>query len=289
MILRTSQHPPAPFGAPAPIDTGGPLRPVRGVVSARPDDGPFEHRRIAPDAALVDLIEHYWYVRWERGGLPAHTARTLPHPCVHWTFEDEQARIGGVHTRMWKRELGERGEVLGIKFRPAGFRPWFGRPLHLLRDRELPAEQVLGALARRMVEVLGAGSPLERAARLEAVLLDHRPDVPGSVREVNALVARLADDRSVLRADALAHASEATLRGLQRRLRDHVGVGPKWIIARYRLHEVLERLRLGTDDLSALAADLGFADAAHLSRDFSRIIGMCLSDYRRQWATSGPQ
>lgn len=277
MVSRSSQRPPAP------IDTGGPLRPVRGVVSARPDDGPFEHRRIAPHAALVDLIEHYWYVRWERGGLPAHTAQTLPHPCVHWTFEHGQARIGGVHSRMWTRELGARGEVLGIKFRPAGFRPWFGRPLHLLRDRELPADQVLGALASRMTDAIGAGAPLERSQRLEAVLLAHCPVVPESVRAVNALVAQLADDRSVLRADSLAHASDATLRGLQRRLRDHVGVGPKWIIARYRLHEVLERLRAGASDLSALAADLGFADAAHLSRDFRRIVGMRLSDYRRQW------
>lgn len=283
MTLRMSLHPPAPRGAPAPIDTGGSLRPVRGVVSARPDDGPFEHRRIAPHAALADLIEHYWYVRWERGGLPVHTARTLPHPCVHWTHEDGQSRVGGVHTRMWKRELGERGEVLGIKFRPAGFRPWYGRSLHLLRDRELPAAQVLGALAGRMDQAIGAGAPLERAACLEAVLLAHLPDVPDSVREANALVARLADDRSLLRADAFAQASAATLRGLQRCLRELVGVGPKWIIARYRLHEVLERLRAGADDLSALAADLGFADAAHLSRDFRRIIGMRLSDYRRQW------
>lgn len=283
MASRKSRSASPLRGAPAPIDTGGPLRPVRGVVSARPDDGGFEHRRMAPHADLADTIEHYWSVRWERGGLPSFTAQTLPHPCVHWTFEFGRARIGGVHTRMWHRDLGQRGEVLGIKFRPAGFRPWFGKPLHLLRDRELPAGQVLGVLARRMVEALGDGTPIERAARLEAVLLQHRPQVPDSVREVNALVARLADDRDILRADSFANGSEATLRGLQRRFRDHVGVGPKWIIARYRLHEVLERLRAGADDLSALAADLGFADAAHLSRDFRRIIGVRLSDYRRQW------
>lgn len=274
-----------PRGTPAPIDSGGPLRPVRGVVSTRPDDGRFEHRRMAAHPALADSIEHYWYVRWERDGLPTHTAQTLPHPCVHWTFEAEQGEgcIGGVHTHLWQRELGVRGEVLGIKFRPAGFRPWFGQAMHLLRDRVLPAAEVLGPLAQRVADAQRSGTPLERAASLDAVLLAHRPDIPDSVREVNALVARLADDRGLLRVDALAQASEATLRALQRRLRDHVGVGPKWIIARYRLHEVLERLRTGADDLSALAADLGFADAAHLSRDFRRIIGIRLSDYRRGW------
>ncbi len=224
-------------------------------------------------------------MRWERGGLPSHTAQTLPHPCVHWTFEGAADQVGGVHTRAWRRDLGERGEVLGIKFRPAGFRPWFGRPLHLLRDRELPGAQVLGDLARELLRSIGdgGGDALERAARLQAVLMARRPVVPDSVREVNALVARLADDRELLRSGALAAADPARLRRLQRVFRDHVGVGPKWVIARYRLHEVLERLRDGAEDLSALAADLGFADAAHLSRDFRRIVGVRLSEYRREW------
>ncbi|MFN9731594.1 MAG: DUF6597 domain-containing transcriptional factor [Pseudomonadota bacterium] len=79
------------------------------------------------------------------GGLPAHTARTLPHPCVHWTFKAHTGAgtITGVQTRLWQRDLGPAGEVLGIKFRPAGFRPWFGRSLHGLRDRVLPAVEVL--------------------------------------------------------------------------------------------------------------------------------------------------
>jgi len=128
MGLRRSATPRSPAGAPAPIDTGGPLRPVRGVLSARPDDGLFEHRRIAPDAALADLVEHYWFVRWARGGLPAHTGA---------------GTITGVQTRLWQRDLGPAGDVLGIKFRPAGFRPWFGRSLHGLRDRALPAVEVL--------------------------------------------------------------------------------------------------------------------------------------------------
>lgn len=96
---------------------------------------------IAPDAELAELIEHYWFVHWARGALPAHTARTLPDPCVHWTFEAHTGAgtITGVQTRLWQRDLGPAGEVLGIEFRPAGFRPWFGRSLHGLRDRVLPA------------------------------------------------------------------------------------------------------------------------------------------------------
>jgi AraC-like DNA-binding protein len=173
--------------------------------------------------------------------------------------------------------------VLGIKFRPAGFRPWFGRSLHALRDRVLPAAELLGERALAIADAIGQGDPTTRTARLEAALLARCPAVHDGVREVNQLVVRLADDRALLRAGTLAAANPAALRRLQRLFRDHVGVGPKWVIARYRLHEVLERLRGGAQDLSALAADLGFADAAHLSRDFRRIVGVPLSTYRREW------
>jgi hypothetical protein len=119
-----------PAGAPAPIDSGGSLRPVRGVVSARPGDGVFEHRRMAPHAALGDLIEHYWFVRWSRGGLPGHTAQTLPHPCVHWTFEAHTGAgtITGVHTRMWQRDLGSAGDQVPARGIPAVVRAFAAWP-----------------------------------------------------------------------------------------------------------------------------------------------------------------
>lgn len=52
------------------------------------------------------------------------------------------------------------------------------------------------------------------------------------------------------------------------------GVGPKWVILRYRIHEALERA--GSDpavDWARLAADLGYSDQAHLVRDFTATVG----------------
>jgi AraC-like DNA-binding protein len=55
---------------------------------------------------------------------------------------------------------------------------------------------------------------------------------------------------------------------------EYVGIGPKWVIRRYRLHEVTERLAAGGRvDWAALAADLGYADQAHLVRDFKQMFG----------------
>jgi AraC-like DNA-binding protein len=54
-----------------------------------------------------------------------------------------------------------------------------------------------------------------------------------------------------------------------------VGVSPKWVIRRYRLYEAAERAARGTEVRWAdLAAELGFSDQAHLTREFTEALGM---------------
>jgi AraC-like DNA-binding protein len=60
-----------------------------------------------------------------------------------------------------------------------------------------------------------------------------------------------------------------------------VGVSPKWIIRRYRLHEAADRLANGgAADLAELAAALGYYDQAHLTRDFTALVGKSPAEYR---------
>nr|BFE68666.1 hypothetical protein GCM10020092_019670 [Actinoplanes digitatis] len=61
---------------------------------------------------------------------------------------------------------------------------------------------------------------------------------------------------------------------MQRLFADYVGLGPKWVIRRYRLHEVGERLAAGADiDWARLVGELGYADQAHFTRDFTAMFG----------------
>ncbi|MDG4803538.1 AraC family transcriptional regulator [Micromonospora sp. WMMD980] len=101
-----------------------------------------------------------------------------------------------------------------------------------------------------------------------------------------ALVAEIRTDRSMLRVADLAGRHGVSTRRLQRLFLDHVGVGPKWVIRRYRLQEAIEQAAAGPLDWSRVALDLGYADQAHLVREFTAVTGVPPAAYARSLAGS---
>ena len=111
------------------------------------------------------------------------------------------------------------------------------------------------------------------------VIIQQLPKSPEAKRE---LVKRITEDQGLQRVAQLAEASGLSERKLQRLFSDYVGVSPKWVMRRARLHEAA--LRVESDgptsvDWAALAADLGYADQAHLTRDFTATLGVPPSRY----------
>jgi AraC-like DNA-binding protein len=86
------------------------------------------------------------------------------------------------------------------------------------------------------------------------------------------------------RVDDVARATGTSERELQRLFKEYVGVSPKWVIQRYRLHEALARVEAGFDS-AALAADLGYFDQAHFTRDFRALIGVSPGAYAKALRT----
>ncbi len=267
---------------------GSGLRPVRGVATPLPS-GEFAHLRRAPSAALQPFVEHLWCVQWRLPAGAAQRVATVPHPCVHWTFEAGACTLTGPHTRLWQRELAPQGQVLGIKFRPEGFRAYWGAPVSGLRDliqpaKELPALAFAHDLGQRLFGELAGESLDTRFDAIEETLEQALPLRAQEPLQLAALIDTARDDRDLLRADAWAERAGLSLRQLQRLLADWVGVSPKWILARYRLHEALHRLQQQpAPRLADLAADTGYADAAHFSRSFRGVLGVSPQQYARLW------
>jgi methylphosphotriester-DNA--protein-cysteine methyltransferase len=98
------------------------------------------------------------------------------------------------------------------------------------------------------------------------------------------IVERIVQDPLLTRVDVLAREVGGSVRQLQRLFAEHVGVGPKWVIRRYRLREVTERMETGGRiDWAALAADLGYADQPHFVRDFTAMVGETPTRYAERY------
>lgn len=96
-----------------------------------------------------------------------------------------------------------------------------------------------------------------------------------------ALVDLVRRDRAMRRVDRLAAAGGLSVRSLQRLFADYVGVSPKWVVLRYRIHEALERAEEEPLDWARLADQLGYSDQAHLVRDFTTTVGVPPTLYAR--------
>jgi AraC-like DNA-binding protein len=183
------------------------------------------------------------------------------------------------------RRLEGAGHVFGVKFRPGAFRPLLDAPVAELADRAVPAMGLFGPdVAATERAVLGGSDVAAMTAEVEHFLLGILPPEPDPVvDEVAAIVARITDTPSLLRVDEVAAEQGSSVRGLQRLFAEYVGASPKWVLRRARLHEAAMRAEGGVGiDWAALAADLGYADQAHLTRDFTAAVGTPPARYARR-------
>ena len=255
-------------------------REARGVLH-RLSPGEFAHARFAPPPDLADRIEHFWSVRWNLEGLEPQVQETLPHPNVHIVIEPQSSAAWGVHTGRWTRVLTGRSMAFGMKFRPGAFRGLLGRPVSELADQSLPLATLFGADALVLNEVLDC-EDAEAIALASAFLRARLPALDEPARLAGRIVDCAADDLELHSVDALAGRFATSVRALQRLFNDYVGVGPKWVIKRYRMHEAVARVQAGQPvSWAALAQDLGYFDQAHFSADFRRLVGKTPGDYAR--------
>jgi AraC-like DNA-binding protein len=188
-----------------------------------------------------------------------------------------------VLTGRFTRRLEGEGRAFGIRFRPAGFHRFLGAPVSTLTDRRVPVAEVFGPAGDRLVaELLAAPDQAGLVAAAEAFLLARPPDPDPNVARVNRVVDQIMADRDITRVADVAERTGIGTRRLQRLFATYVGVPPKWVIRRARLHEAVERLDRGDDvDLAFLARELGYFDQAHFARDFRSAVGRPPTAYAR--------
>ena len=250
------------------------------------------HGFAAAHPDLSGVITRYWWARWDLRDQPDYAQLIVPYPNVQLTFTTtEPAMIRGVARGRVRRTLSGRGAVLAVTFRPGVFRRFLRAPVSSITDRAVPATRVFGphlpplpaATLTTTPDPAEVLPPLIES--LERFLLAHRPppDPPGD--EVASWAEVIAATPALRRVDHLTAHFGPGERRLQRLFAEHVGVSPKWVLRRFRLHEVTERMaaRDAAINWAVLAADLGYADQAHLIRDFTAMFGESPTSYAARY------
>jgi AraC-like DNA-binding protein len=274
--------------------------PPRGVLQAAdPRGSAFFHQRLAPPPHLAALVQHFWYVQWDLRGAPPSRVETLPHPSCYLVFEHvlepppghpsvhQKAELSGVTTGKFSRTMQGHGRVFGLKFQPGGLRPFYPHSVSALTDRVVPAAQVFGpAILTLATQLRALDTPEAMAAVTAAHFTRHLPATDPSTALATHLVETCLADPTILTVETLARRTGRSVRALQRLFKEYVGASPKWVIRRFRLHELLERFHSGESfDGAQLALDLGYADQAHLINDFRKLAGLTPTEYARRTAS----
>lgn len=244
----------------------------------RPDAGRalFELVRRDPAPDVADLVERHWTVSWSLPPGVAFTQEVLPHPCANLVTEADLVAVHGMPLSRGRKQLDGTGCATGTKFRPGALTAFSGRPARTFVDVSLPPATAFGepgaALERRLAST--AGDPDGHVAAVEQFLREQRPPRDPRFELLREVVGdMLIADRRLGVAD-FARRHSVSQRTLQRLFREYVGVTPKWVLKRYRVHEAAERLASGeAEDAAWLAADLGYADQPHFIRDFTAQVG----------------
>ncbi len=230
--------------------------------------------RFAPSADLAPFINHYWCVQWSLPDGVVHQQEVLSHPCAGLAVQAGRTHVYGVIRKKSVQTLRGQGQVFAAMFRPGGFYPFYQRPLRGLTDKQLPLERIWGPNQLEQ-DVLAQPTPARKLAVLEAFLLQRLPAADPQAELAAGVVQEIASNRLILKLDNIQRNFGLSPRSLQRLFNTYVGVTPKWVIKRYRLHEAADQLaRGGFESLAQLAQALGYYDQAHFNKDFKDVVGV---------------
>jgi AraC-like DNA-binding protein len=192
--------------------------------------------------------------------------------------------VTGVVTRRFDVDVRDTGWVYAAKFRPGGLAALTGVHARTLRDATVPATDVFDRPTTDALRELGPGHSRDDGKDVFDGVLGRLATTPGDdyVLLLDVITAML-HDRSLLRVAQVEERCGVGTRSLQRLFARFVGVTPKWVLSRYRMHDVVTDLDAGYGgSLADLAAKYGWFDQAHLTREFTDLVGCPPGAYQRQ-------
>jgi AraC-like DNA-binding protein len=255
----------------------------RALERARDDAGTETRYELArPIPALRPRVARIWQLESDAPVVPSPGRWAIPDGCSEWLFVlgdplwRDVTRLGyGAHVcGLRQRALLSRPTgrllIVGVTFAPGSAAAALPVSAHELAGRDAALDDLWSGGARALVQRLAECRDFEgRRALLEREI---HARVGPMDQEVRAAVHRLAADPAL--SIARLAGGTAGARRLERKFRAHVGIPPKRLARIFRMQHALRAWREGhATRLADLAARAGYADQAHLAREFVALLG----------------
>jgi AraC-like DNA-binding protein len=233
------------------------------------------YREYPPPRPLAGLVECGW-VATVGTREPVRVQQVLPDSCMDLIWSGGELLVAGPDTVAHPVHVAPGTVTAGLRFAAGALPSLLGVPAAELRDRRVRLADLHPRLARAGADRLAhadigpgpAGAPGTRGPALLGEIALGLP--AGGDRPPTAVLARIAAGAGVA---ATAHALGCTTRTLHRRCLDHFGYGPAVLRRVLRFRRAVALLHAGLAP-AAVAAESGYADQPHLSREVRALAGV---------------
>ncbi len=258
-------------------------KPIRGVLHPTISEQHYQLARAYPCLELSEIIEQYWLVTWDLQQQEPHLQTNLPDPCVNLFFDKSGAKLLGPITKSYTYEMRGKGQVFGVKFKPAGLSSYSSQPLSHFAENYAKPETVFSKWNQQDMDSLSSTLSLSDSINLiEPYLLAIHHSINKRQQLANAIVDFIKHATQVNRVQHIAKHFSISVRSLQRLFDRHVGLSPKWVIRKYRLHDILNNAEHKKTDWQAISLMLGYTDQPHFIKDFKDMVGMTPQAYAKK-------
>ncbi len=242
------------------------------------------YREFAPSGDVYSLVACRW-VRETAGEGQRKPVLILPDGSVDLLWREGELVLAGVDRAARPTRVAPGERILGLRLRPGVAGAVLGMPASEVLDVHVRLEELLGPAARELAERLGASQDDAEAFALLEREIGSRIEDGGPDPLVLAATRRLGFPGS--RIEQLSDSLGISDRQLRRRFHGAVGYGPKTLDRVLRFRRLVAQsgaIATGESDLARVAADLGYADQAHMTRDCLRLSSLTPAALAALWA-----
>lgn len=232
-------------------------------------------RERLPAAGLAGHVTCVWVQEVARESAP-YRQRTVPNGGVELACAlGSPLRVVGPQRGPAEHWVAPGSVVVGVRLRPGVAPLVLGVPASALVDLEVGADELWGPMARLNDALAGATSPADAVALLEKEVAWRLAGAPAADAVAARAVWRLTRGRTIGLA-GIARELQVSERQLRRRVEAATGLAPKPL---QRVLRFQRFLALAAADgqpktqLARLAAEAGYADQSHLTREAVRLEG----------------